>query len=115
VGDNYFELSFPHFLGLHQVFNVELLRPYFPPLLDTSNMVEHLAPTKINPNFIEHDTIECIMDTNMKGTHQQNIQFYRVVKEGKFLHHGKWLTDSQIQQKFPHMMEELDAMETIYY
>jgi hypothetical protein len=37
VGDNYFELSIPPFLGLHQVFNVELLRPYFPPLLDTSD------------------------------------------------------------------------------
>jgi hypothetical protein len=37
VGENSFELSIPPFLGLHPVFNVELLRPYFPPLLDTSD------------------------------------------------------------------------------
>jgi hypothetical protein len=35
VGDNAFELNIPPFLGLHPVFNMELLWPYFPPLLDT--------------------------------------------------------------------------------
>ena len=45
VGENAFELSIPPFLGLHPVFNVELLRPYFPPLLDTSDVAEHLEPT----------------------------------------------------------------------
>jgi hypothetical protein len=35
VGDNSFDLNIPRFLGLHLVFNVDLLRPYFPPLLDT--------------------------------------------------------------------------------
>jgi hypothetical protein len=40
VGDNDFELNIPPFLGLHPVFNVALLRPYFPPLLDTSEIAE---------------------------------------------------------------------------
>ena len=40
VGDNAFELSIPPFLSLHPVFNVDLLRPYFPPLLDTSEVAE---------------------------------------------------------------------------
>lgn len=35
VGDNEFELNIPPFLGLHPVFNVYQLQPYFPPLLDT--------------------------------------------------------------------------------
>jgi hypothetical protein len=38
VGNNYFELNIPPFIGLHLVFNVDLLRPYFPPLLDTSDV-----------------------------------------------------------------------------
>jgi hypothetical protein len=38
VGDNSFELNIPPFLGLHPVFNMDLLRPYFPPLLDTSEV-----------------------------------------------------------------------------
>jgi hypothetical protein len=36
MGDNFFELNMPPFLGLHPVFNMDLLCPYFPPLLDTS-------------------------------------------------------------------------------
>jgi len=53
------------------------------------------------------------MDTQIKNTRQQNIQLYRVVKAGQFLHQGKWLTRDQVQQKFPHLMEELNAMGTI--
>jgi hypothetical protein len=40
VWDNAFELNIPPFLGLHPLFNVDLLRPYFPPLLDTSEVAE---------------------------------------------------------------------------
>jgi len=35
MGDNAFELNIPPFLGLHLVFNVDHIQPYFPPLLDT--------------------------------------------------------------------------------
>jgi hypothetical protein len=45
VGNNVFELNTPPFLGLHPVFNVDLLRPYFPPLLDTSEIAKQLTPT----------------------------------------------------------------------
>jgi hypothetical protein len=48
MGDNSFELNIPPFLGLHPVFNMDLLRPYFPPLLDTSEVAEQLTPTEIN-------------------------------------------------------------------
>ena len=63
MGDNSFELSIPPFLGLHPVFNVDLLRPYFSPLLDTSDVAEQLTPTDINPDCMEQDTIDRIMDT----------------------------------------------------
>jgi len=41
------------------------------------------------------------------------IQMYQVVKADQLLHQGKWLTRDQVEQKFPHLMEELKAMETI--
>ena len=53
------------------------------------------------------------MDTQVKGTRQQKIQLYRVVKAGQLLHQGKWLTKGQVQQKFPHLMGEINAMETV--
>jgi hypothetical protein len=60
---NAFELSIPPFLGLHPVFNVDRLRPYFPPLLDTSDMAEQLTPTELNPDCMEQDRTDQIMDT----------------------------------------------------
>jgi len=113
IGDNAFELSIPPFLGLHPMFNVERLRPYFPPLLDTSDMVEKLTSTELNPDCMEQDTNDQIMDTQIKHTRQQRIPLYRVVKVGQLLHQGKWLTMDQVQQKFPHLMEELNTMGTI--
>ena len=62
---------------------------------------------------MEQDANDRIMDTQIKHTRQQNIQLYRVVKAGQLLHLGKWLTKDQVQQKFPHLTEELNAMGTI--
>jgi hypothetical protein len=76
-------------------------------------MAEQLTPTELNPDCMEQATTDRIMDTQIKNTHQQRIQLYRVVKAGQLLHQGKWLTRDQVQQKFPHLMEELNAMGTI--
>jgi hypothetical protein len=70
VGENAFELSIPPFLGLHPVFNVDRLRPYFPPLLDTSDMAKQLTPTKLNPDCMEQATTDQIMNTQIKNTCQ---------------------------------------------
>eukprot|EP00253_Pinus_taeda_P021969 PITA_21969 len=113
VGDNAFELRIPPFLGLHPVFNVDCLRPYFPPFLDTSGIAERLTPLELNLDCMEQVATDQIMDTQIKNTCQQNIQLYRVVKAGQILHQGKWLTRDQFQQKFLHLMEELNAMGTI--
>jgi hypothetical protein len=53
MGENDFELSIPPFLGLPLVFNVELLQPYFPPLLDTLEVAKKLTPKKLNPDYLE--------------------------------------------------------------
>jgi hypothetical protein len=104
VGSNAFDLNTPPFLGLHPIFNVDLLRPYFPPLLDTYDIVEQLTPTELNPDCMEQVSTDHIVETQVKGTCQQWIQLYRVVKAGQILHQGKWLTRGQIQQNFPHLM-----------
>jgi hypothetical protein len=113
VGDNSFELNILPFLGLHPVFNVDLLHPYFPPLLDTSDVAEQMTPIELDPNFIQQASSDQIVEPQIKGTRQQRIQLYRVVKAGQLLHQGKWLTRGQIQKKIPHLMGELKVMETI--
>jgi hypothetical protein len=68
MGDNSFELNIPPFLGMHPVFNVDLLCPYFPPLLDTSEVVEQLTPKEINPDCIQQESNNHIFFTYIKGT-----------------------------------------------
>jgi hypothetical protein len=53
MDSNAFDLNTPPFLGLHPMFNVDLLRPYFPPLLDTSEIVEQLNPIELKLDFME--------------------------------------------------------------
>jgi hypothetical protein len=63
MGDNSFELSIPPFLGLHPVLNMNLLRSYFPPLLDTSEVAEQLTPTELNPECIQQASNDHIVET----------------------------------------------------
>ena len=62
---------------------------------------------------MEQATTDHIKDKNIEHTRKQRIPIYRVVKVGKILHHGKWLTSEEVQQKFPHLREELKEMGTI--
>jgi len=61
VGDNSFDLNIPSFLGLHPVFNLNWLRPYILPLLDTSDIIEKMTPTDINTSYIEQKIIHRII------------------------------------------------------
>ena len=97
MGRNSFEFNTPPFLGLHLVFNVDLLRPYFPPLLETSEIIEQMTPTELDPDYMEQASIDHLVDMDVKGTRQQRIHLYRVVKARKLLHQGKWLTQGKIQ------------------
>jgi len=62
VGSSTFELNTPPFLGLHPMFNVDLLRPYFPPLLDTLKIAEQLTPTKLNHDCIQKESNDQVVD-----------------------------------------------------
>jgi hypothetical protein len=53
VGENYFDLNISPFLGLHPVFNVDILQPYFPPLLDTLEIVEQLTPIELKLDYMQ--------------------------------------------------------------
>ena len=73
MGDNDFELKIPPFLSFHPLFNVNILRPYFPPLLDTSEVAKQLTPKELNPDCMEHESTDHIVGTQVKGIRQHNI------------------------------------------
>ena len=113
VGENAFELNLPPFLGVHLVFNVELLKPYFPPLLDIADVAEEINHTELNPEVVNPLQSDKIMEVFMKNLRNQKIYLYRVVKARQFIQQGKWLTHEQIQLHFPHLIQSLDEMEPI--
>eukprot|EP00253_Pinus_taeda_P018009 PITA_18009 len=80
IGDNAFKLNIPLFLGLHVVFDVDHLQPYFPPLLDTYGIAEQLTPTELNPDYMEHATIDHIMDTQIKNTFHRGYNYIELSK-----------------------------------
>jgi hypothetical protein len=55
---------------------------------------------------MEQENIDHIMEKQFMGPLQQRIQLYWVFKAGKMLHQAKWLTQGQVQKKFPHLMGE---------
>jgi hypothetical protein len=62
---------------------------------------------------MEYESTDYIVVKQVKGTHHQRIQLYKVFKAGQLLHQGRWLTQSQIQPKFSHLMGEINEMDTI--
>jgi hypothetical protein len=88
------------FLGLHPVFNADLLQSYFPPLLDTSKIAEQLTPAELNLDYMEQKSNDYIVDTQVKVTRQQKLQLYHVVKARQLLHQGKWLPEAKFKKTF---------------
>jgi hypothetical protein len=62
---------------------------------------------------MKQESNDHIVDTQVKGTRHQRIHLYRIVKACQLLHQSNWLTRGQIQKKNPHLMGELNEMETI--
>ena len=110
VGENAFELNLPPFLGVHLVFNVELLKPYFPPLLDIADVAKEISHIELNLEAISPLQSDQIMEAIVKKLRNLTIYLYHVVKAGQFHQQGKWLTCEQIQLHFPHLMQSLDEM-----
>lgn len=110
VGENAFELNLPSFLGLHPVFNVELLRPYFPPLLDISQATEYIQAAELNPSTTAPVQCDHVTEAILKTLRNQKIPLYWVVRAGQHSHQGKWLTKEQIEEQFPHLLQQISAM-----
>jgi hypothetical protein len=51
-----------------------------------------MTPIDINVDYMEQESTNHIVNTQVKRTCKQRIQLYRVVKAGKLLHQSKWLT-----------------------
>ena len=92
-------------MGIHPVFNVELLKPYFPPLLDIADVAEKISHIELNPKAVNPLQSDQIVEVVMKNLRNQKIYLYNVVTAGQFIQQGNWLIGEQIQLHFPHMIQ----------
>jgi hypothetical protein len=60
----------------YPIFNVDLLRAYFPPILDTYEIATQLTPIELNLDFMEQESTDQRVDTQVKGTPRQQIHLY---------------------------------------
>ena len=72
----------PPFLGIHPIFNVESLKPYFPPLLDIGDVAKEISHIELNLESINPLQSDQIMEVVMKNLRNEKIYLYHVVKEG---------------------------------
>ena len=73
---------------MHPIFNVDLLKPYHPPFLDTSIIEEHLDISKLNLENFSLVKENHIVDTWIKPTKGCPIYLYWVIKKGNPSHQG---------------------------
>ena len=110
IGENSFQLDIPAWLGLHPIFNVDLLRPYPAPLLE-QNDLQIAEPEDIHPDVQEPVLCDTIVGRCMRHTRTNSIPLFQVAKAEQFPVQGKWYSTTEITNKFPHLNEH--TMETI--
>ena len=81
----------PPFLGIHLVSNAELLKPYFPPLLDIIDVAKEISHTETNLEVVNPLQSDQIVEVFMKNLRNQKIYLYSVVKEEQFVQQGNGL------------------------
>ena len=110
IGENTFQLDIPACLGLHPVFNVDLLRPYHAPLLEQNDLqtteLEDIHPDVQEPLLCDTIVGRCTCHTRMKS-----IPMFQVAKYRQLPVQGKWYSATEAANKFPHLNEY--TMETI--
>lgn len=75
LGENDFKLNIPPYLGLHPVFNMDLLRPYFLPLLEYI-VLRLTGPEDIHSDVQEPLSSDTIVEQQACHTRTQTIPLF---------------------------------------
>ena len=102
IGENVFQLGIPVDLGLHPVFNVNLLRPYHAPLLE-HNDLHTTKPKYIHSDVQEPLPCDTIVWWRIHHTRTNSIPLFQVAKARQIPTQGKWYSSPEVANKFPHL------------
>jgi hypothetical protein len=61
---------------------MDLLRPYFPPLLDTSEVAEQLTPTELNPTAYNRHPMIILWTEKSRALDNKGSNFIESSKQG---------------------------------
>ena len=112
--ENDFNLNIPPYLGLHLVFNVDLLRFYFPQLLELIEL--KLIYQEDIHSYVQYPFfIDTIVEQQSCHTRMQKNPSFQVAKEGQLRAQGKWHPLTKLEQKFPHFLrKEMGTITTLW-
>ena len=105
IWENTFQLNIPSFLGLHLVFNVDLLWPYHAPLLE-HNDLQTTEPEDIHPDVQKPLPCNTIVGWRICHTRMNTIPLFQVAKARQIPVQGKWYSATKLTNKFPHLNEK---------
>ena len=102
IGENDFQLDIPACLGLHPVFNVDLIQPYHAPLLE-QNKLQTTKPDDIHSDVQEPLPCDTIVGRHIHHIRMNGIFLFQVAKAVQLLAQGKWYFPTELANKFPHL------------
>ena len=94
IRENVFKLDLLAHLGIHDVINVDLLKPYEESTLETSIPIHH--PQNVIPDFQLPLLIDTIFDTKQRTMRHGSTTSYLVAKKGKLPHQARWISHHQM-------------------
>ena len=100
IRENDFQLDIPSCLGLHPVFNVDLIQPYHAPLLE-QNKLQTTKPNDIHPYVQDPLPCDTIVGRRICHTRTNSIPFFEVAKVGKLPTQGTWYSATEKAKEFP--------------
>ena len=104
IGENAYRLDLPSQHGIHDVFNVNNITLFEPPLLEESITIRH--PVDNIPDFQPPLFKDTIMDSKKHNTCQHPYFSYLVGWKRQTLAQAKWRIAETLQRTFPHLVEE---------
>jgi len=104
IGDNAYRHKLPPQLGIHDVLNVNNLKPFEPPLLEEEVQVHH--PMDVIQDFQPPLRENTILEQHTQHTRAQNYTSYLVGQKGELPVQARWYSTAKMLESFPHLMSE---------
>ena len=104
IGNNAFRLDLPPYMQVYEVFNVENLRLYEPPLIDDQGEKVHIPSIDdFLPEYLSELHEDTILDRRMRTSKRGNVEYLRFGLKGTNPSKAKWIEVGKVRELYAHL------------